>query len=97
MIAANAGYRIVNVVVDGVSAGAVSSCTFTAITANRTMTAAFALSVSSALKAFTLSLDRNTIWDGDTNLRQGHDLNYVLPLRVKGRLGPRPHLSAQTP
>ena len=48
-IAANAGYQIADVVVDGGSIGAVASHTFTNVTANHTISASFAAITTTAL------------------------------------------------
>jgi hypothetical protein len=44
-VMANTGYHILDVGVDGASVGAVSGYTFTNVTANHTITAAFAISL----------------------------------------------------
>ncbi len=53
-IAPNSGYRIADVKVDGVSAGAISSKTFTNVTSNRTIEASF-----TATSTYSLSIAKN--------------------------------------
>ena len=52
-IAANVGYHIVDVTVDGASVGAVTSYTFTAVTANHTIAATF------SINTYSLGVSRN--------------------------------------
>ena len=50
-IAANSGYKIADVLVDGVSQGSITSYTFTNVTANHTISASFAINVNLGIAA----------------------------------------------
>jgi uncharacterized repeat protein (TIGR02543 family) len=63
-IAANAGYHIADVAVDGISQGAISSYTFSNVTDNHTISARFALSVPPEIT----SADHTTFFVGEAEV-----------------------------
>ncbi|MFY7964395.1 MAG: LamG domain-containing protein, partial [Chitinophagaceae bacterium] len=67
IIAANAGYLIADVLVDGVSQGAISTYTFNNVTANHTITASFVLACQPTTSTTNLSICSNLLpytWNG---------------------------------
>lgn len=61
-ISANAGYSIENVVVDGISMGAISSFTFTNVMENHTITASFVISYCAApSNTYITNLDETSV------------------------------------
>jgi parallel beta-helix repeat protein len=74
-ITANAGYHIVDVVVDSVSQGAVSSYTFTNVTATHTITATFAINTYS----ITVTQGANgVIAPGTTTVNYGGSQSFTI-------------------
>ena len=74
-IAANTGYHVSNVFVDGVSVGAVTSYTFTGVTANHTIYAAF------DLNEFTVTVNQpahGAITPGTTTVLYGATPSFVI-------------------
>jgi Secretion system C-terminal sorting domain/Bacterial Ig-like domain (group 2) len=61
-ITPNAGYTIADVLVDGVSQGAITTYTFSNVTANRTISASFALSCTPTTGTFTTSACGSYTW-----------------------------------
>jgi len=53
-IAANSGYHIADVLVDGISQGAISSYTFTGVAANHTIAASFARTPTTVIKSLVI-------------------------------------------
>jgi hypothetical protein len=75
-ITPNAGYRVANVVVDGVSAGSMTTYTFTNVTANHTITASF---VADAFIISSYAYAGGTINPaGNTSVPRGGSQTYTI-------------------
>ncbi|MFO0754221.1 MAG: hypothetical protein U0411_12970 [Thermodesulfovibrionales bacterium] len=85
-ITPSAGYQIADVKVDGSSVGAVSSYTFTNVTANRSISASFS-AVSSSATVYEDAEDGTTTgWDIFDNSPSGATIKNVYDLARSGRV-----------
>ena len=75
-ITANTGYHIVDVLVDGVSAGAVSSYTFNNVTADHTIAASFAINTYTI--AASSGAGGNINPTGDVDVTEGSDQTFAI-------------------